>query len=120
MQRIVDDHTKYMVRARPKCEMDGEIFGHRSANNSGRLYEPLYEYLNGITKDRVVTSCRLLLNRGAPSHPKVPIYPSTMLVYKETTHIPRDSDPLDRQAEDMGKPEGTMNHHLNLVLILII
>jgi hypothetical protein len=51
MQRIVDDHTKYMVRARPKCKMDGEIFGHRSANNSGRLYEPLYEYLNGITKD---------------------------------------------------------------------
>jgi hypothetical protein len=77
-----------MVRARPKCKMDGDISGHWSANKSGRLYELLYEYLNVITRDRAVTTCRLLLNHGAPSHPKVPVYPSTMLVYKETTHIP--------------------------------
>ena len=30
MQRIVDDHKNYMVRARPKCKMDGEILGHWS------------------------------------------------------------------------------------------
>ena len=59
MQRIVDDHTKYMVRARPKYKMD-----------------------------RAVTTYRLPLNRGAPSHSKVPVYPSTTPVYKETTRIP--------------------------------
>jgi hypothetical protein len=28
MQRIVDTHTNYMIRARPKCKMDEEISGH--------------------------------------------------------------------------------------------
>ena len=27
-KRIVDDHTIYMVRARPKCKMDGETSRH--------------------------------------------------------------------------------------------
>jgi hypothetical protein len=31
-----------------------------------------------------------------------------------------DSDPTDRQAYDTGTPEGTMNCHLNLALILLI
>jgi hypothetical protein len=46
MQRIASEHTKYMVKARPKCKMDGVIFGHWSASKPGRLYELLYEYLN--------------------------------------------------------------------------
>ena len=46
MQRIVDDHTNYMIRARPKCKMDGEISGHWSTSMPGRLYELLYEYPN--------------------------------------------------------------------------
>ena len=37
MQRIVDDHTNYMVRARPKCKMDEEIFEHWSASKRERL-----------------------------------------------------------------------------------
>ena len=53
MQRIVDEHTKYMVRSRPKCKMDRETSGHWSTSKLGRLYELLYEYPNmGITRDR--------------------------------------------------------------------
>ena len=32
VQKIVKDHTSYMTRVRTKCEMDGEILGHWSAN----------------------------------------------------------------------------------------
>jgi hypothetical protein len=46
IQRTVDDHTNYMVRARPKCKMDGEISEHWSASKAGRLYELLHKYLN--------------------------------------------------------------------------
>ena len=67
----------------------------------------------------VTTSC-LPLNRGASSYPKVPVYPSTMPMYKETTHIPRVLNPMDWQVKDMGKPKGTTNHHLNLTLLLLI
>ena len=28
VQRTIDDHTNYMVRARTKCRMDGEISEH--------------------------------------------------------------------------------------------
>ena len=41
----------------------------------------------------------------------VPPYPSTMLVYTETT---------DRQVRDLATPEGMMNRLLNLALILLI
>ena len=52
MQRIVDEHTKYIIRARPKFKMDGQISGHWSASKPGRLYELPHEYPNvGITKD---------------------------------------------------------------------
>ena len=46
VQRIVDDHTNYMVRARTKCKMDGEISEHGFASKRKRLYELLYEYPN--------------------------------------------------------------------------
>ena len=46
MQRIVDDHTNYMVRARAKCKMSREISEHWSASKRERLYELLYEYSN--------------------------------------------------------------------------
>ena len=46
VQRIVNDHTNYMVRARTKCKMDGEISGHWSTNKPGGLYELLHEYPN--------------------------------------------------------------------------
>jgi hypothetical protein len=81
--------------------MDGEISEHWSASKRERLYELLYEYPNvGDKRDgQDVTTCCLPLNHRAPSHPKVPVYPSTMLVYKETTHIPsQDFDRTDRQA----------------------
>jgi hypothetical protein len=46
MQRIVDDHTNYTVRAKFKCKMDGETSKHWSVSKHGRLYELLYEYPN--------------------------------------------------------------------------
>jgi hypothetical protein len=89
VQRIVIDYTSYMTRVRAKFKMDGEnpgpgLPGHRDFTNS---------YMNtrtwGITRDRqVVTTYCLPLNHGAPSYSKVPVYPSTTPIYKETTHIP--------------------------------
>jgi hypothetical protein len=73
--------------------------------------------------DRVVTTYRLPLNRGAPSYPQVSMYPSTTPVYKETTYTaipPQVPDPTDRQVKGIGKPEGTTNHHFNLALNLLI
>jgi len=46
MQRIADDHTNYMIRARPKCKIDRETSEHWSASKLGRFYELLYEYPN--------------------------------------------------------------------------
>ena len=46
MQRIVDDHTNYMIRGRTKCKMDVEISEHWSSSKRERLYELLYEYQN--------------------------------------------------------------------------
>ena len=37
MQRIIDDHTRYMIRARTKFKMDGEISEHWSASKRERL-----------------------------------------------------------------------------------
>jgi hypothetical protein len=31
-------------------------------------------------------------------HPPIPLYPSTTLANKKTTHTPSDSDPIDQQA----------------------
>jgi hypothetical protein len=50
----------------------------------------------------------------------VPPYPSTMLEYVETTQVPWVPDPTDRQVKDLGTPEGMINRHLNLALILLI
>jgi hypothetical protein len=50
----------------------------------------------------------------------IPPYPSTMLAYIETTQIPWVPDPMDQLVKDLGTPEGMMNHHLNLALILLI
>jgi hypothetical protein len=69
--------------------------------------------------DRDIITFRLPLNRGIPSYPYVPMYPSTTPVYKETTYTPSVPDPIDRQIKDIGKPEGTTNRHPNLTLLLI-
>ena len=37
VQRTVDDHTNYMVRAKIKCKMDEEISEHWSASKRERL-----------------------------------------------------------------------------------
>jgi hypothetical protein len=50
---------------------------------------------------------------GALSYPKVPVYPSTTPVYKETTHIPPRLRPYGSTSKNMGKLKGMMNHHLN-------
>jgi hypothetical protein len=77
-----------MTRVRAKFEMDGEILrlglpSHRDFTNSYRI--PEHGGLQGM--DRAVTTCHLPLNRGEPSYPMVVVHPSTMPVYKETTHI---------------------------------
>jgi hypothetical protein len=41
-------------------------------------------------------------------------------VQRNYTSPPRDSDPTDRQVKDLGTPEGMMNCHFNLALILLI
>jgi hypothetical protein len=108
MQRIVNDHTIYMIRVRTNYEMDREIPGHWSASKTWILYELLHEYPNvgGLQgTDRAVTTYPYPSIGGTPSYPKVPVHPSTTLVYKKTTHIPRDSDPTDRQARIWAKPK---------------
>jgi len=98
MQRIANNHTNYMVRARPKCKIDGEISKHWSANKRERLYEILYEYpIVGDYKGRTGLSpptaypqlWSTVTSEGfhAPGH---------HAHYKETIHIPWDSDPMDR------------------------
>jgi hypothetical protein len=79
-----------MTRVRTKCEMDGEISGHWFASKPGRLQDSYTISRHGGLQgmDRAVTTCRIPLNCGIPSYPKVPMHSSTMLVYKETTHIP--------------------------------
>jgi hypothetical protein len=73
MQRTVDDHTNYMVRARPKCKMDREICGHWSASKPGRLmnsYMKIPEHGGLQGTNRVITICHLPLNHGAPLYIK--------------------------------------------------
>ena len=74
-------------------------FGHRIASSlpsdaSLQLYAiPEHGGLQGM--NRAITTYRLPLNHGIPSYPKVPVYLSTTPVYKETTYIPRDSNPMN-------------------------
>jgi hypothetical protein len=70
--------------------------------------------------DRVVTTYRLPLNHGALSYPKVPVYPSTTLMYKETTQIPLRLLLYGSTSVELGQAEGMTNRHLNLDLILTI
>jgi len=71
--------------------------------------------------DRSITTCRLPPQPWRRTmHSPVSPYPSTSLVYTETTQIPWDSDAMDQQVKDLGTPEGMMNRHLNLALIPMI
>jgi hypothetical protein len=121
VQRTVDDHTSHML-VRAKFKIDREISKHWSTSKRKRLWDsytiPEHGGLQGM--NRAITSCRLPLNHGIPSYPQVLVYPSTMPVYKETTYTPRVPDLTDQQVMDIGKPEGTMNHHLNLTLLLLM
>jgi hypothetical protein len=114
VQRTANDHTSYMTRVRAKFKMDREIPGlgvpgHRDFTNS---------YTNTqtwrITRDE--HDCHHLLstlNHEASSYSKVPVHLSTTPVYKETTHIPPGLYPYGLTSKNMGKSEGTTNHHLN-------
>ena len=101
MQRIVDNHTNYMVRARPKCKMDGEISGHWSASKPGRLYELLYEYPNmGDYKGRSELS-PLAVYPSTMEHRHIQRFPCTQAPRSCTKKLPispQDFDPTDRQA----------------------
>ena len=60
-----------------------------------------------------VTTYYLPLNWGVWSYRKVPVHPSTMPVYKETTHIPLGLRPYGSTSKNIGKPKGMMNRHPN-------
>jgi hypothetical protein len=71
MQRIVDDHTSYIIRVRTKCKIDEESLDTGLPANQG-------DFTNSYTiperrglqwMDMAITTCRLPLNRGAPSYP---------------------------------------------------
>jgi hypothetical protein len=114
VQRTINDHTSYMTRVKTKFEVDREIPGldllsHRDFMNSYTILE--FGGLQGT--DRAITTCRLPLNRGALSYPKVPVHPSTTPVYKETTHILPGLQPYRLTSKNMGKPKETTNRHLN-------
>jgi hypothetical protein len=103
-----------MTRVRNKFEMGGEIPGlglpsHRDFSNSYTI--PRCGGLQGT--NRFVANCRLPLNCGISSYPKVPVYSSTMPVYKDTTHIPPRIQPYRLTSKNMGKLEGMTNHHPN-------
>ena len=90
MQRTVNDHTNYIISIRAKCEA-----GRRPpstglpATSCDNLDSYTLQIRGGLQgTNRAVTTCRLPLNRGAPSYPKVFVHLGTMPVYKETTHIP--------------------------------
>ena len=126
-KRIVDDHKNYMVRAKPKCKIDGETSGHWSASAWEALRTPTWISERGGLQgmDRDITTCHLPLNYGAPSYLKVPVYPSTTPVYKETTHItlglrPNGSTSIghgqtQRNDELSPQPSSTSTHtsHIN-------
>jgi hypothetical protein len=114
MHRTVDNHTTNMVRARTKCEIDREIPGlglpgHRDFTNS---------YTNtrtwGILRDG--QGYHHLLPTPQPWSTVIfegSLHPSTMPVHKKTTHIPLGLQPYGWTSKNIGKPEGTTNHHLN-------
>jgi hypothetical protein len=107
MQRIVDTHTNYMVRAGPKCKMD-EISRHWSASALETLRTPIRIPERGGLQgmDRAaVTTYRLPLNHGAPSPSKVFVHPGTTPVYKETTHIPSGLQPYESTSIGHGQTQ---------------
>ena len=66
MQRTVDDHTTYMVRARTKCKIGQDA---TSTDLPATSCDNLDSYTRpkrwGLQRtDRVVATCRLPLNRG--------------------------------------------------------
>ena len=71
--------------------------------------------------DRAVTTCRLPLNRekGQCIHLSLHTQAQRLRIQK-LPKSPWVPDPTDRQVKNLGTPNGTMNHHLNFALILII
>ena len=122
-QRTIDDHTNYMVRARPKCKIGWEATEYWSASNLMwwfRLLHPTRTW--GITRDRY--GCHHLPPTPQPESRKC-IHMSLhtqapCLHIQKLPKSPRVPDPMDRQVKNLGIPNGTMNHHLNFALISII
>ena len=116
------NHTYTWARTRPMWDGSG---GHRvlvcqqpHVTNYVLLH---HGWTLGITKDG--QGCHHLPptpQPGAPSYPKVPVHPSTMPMYKETTHIPQDSDPTDWQARIWATPKERRAVTSTLALLLLI
>ena len=71
--------------------------------------------------DRVVTTCRLPLNRGKGQCIHLSLHTQApRLRIQKLPKSPRVPDPTNRQVKDLGTPDGMMNRHLNFSLILII
>jgi hypothetical protein len=69
--------------------------------------------------DKAITTYRLPLNWrvGQCIHPSLHTQAPRL---QKLTKSPRVPDPMDQQVKNLGTPDSTMNHHLNLALILII
>ena len=117
IQRLVNDHTSYIISLRAKYEAGRVATEYWSASN---LCDNLDSYtpverggLQGT--DRVVTTCRLPLNRGKGQCIDLSLHTQApRLRIQKLLKSPRVPDPMDRQVKNLSTPKGTMNHHLKL------
>ena len=114
MQRIVNDHTSYMIRVRTKFKMDGELSEQWSASKHETLKLLHNTRTWGITRDR----------QGCHHLPPTPQPWDTIILEGSRApyhhaHVqgnypyPPRLQPYGLISKNMGKPEGTMNHHPN-------
>ena len=123
VQRTVNDHTSYMIRARAKCKIGQEATEYWSASNlvwQFRLLHPIQTW--EITRDG--QDCHHLPPTPQPKSRKcIHLFLYTQAPCLRTQKLPkfyRVPDPTDQQVKNLGTPEGTMNRHLNLAILLII
>ena len=123
IQRLVNDHTSYIISIRAKCEAGREATEYWSAGNlmwQFRLLHPKQTW--GIMKDG--QSYHHLPPTPQPEKRKC-IHMSLhtqapRLHIQKLPQSPRVPDPTDRQVKNLGTPNGMMNRHLNFALILIV
>ena len=123
IQRSVNDHTSYIISFRAKCEAGWVATEYWSASNlmcQFRLLHPSRTW--GITRDG--QCCHHLPPtpqpwKGQCIHLSFHTQAPCLHIQKLPKSL-RSPTLMDRQVKNLGIPDDTMNHHLNLALILII